>query len=225
MSRCPLELPPREVHVWTVRLETTDAIAAKLEGILSPDERERAARFRFDDLRRSFAVARGALRCLLGGYLDIEPAGIKMQYGPKGKPALAGGEPMEFNLAHSGGMAAFAFTRGCPIGIDLERIREIPDMAEIAARYFCAEENTEIMSLPRAGRERAFFCCWTRKEAYVKATGEGLSALGPCEAAQAWTVQNLSLEPEYAAALAYRDRERPLALFPMADPAELIDEP
>ena len=192
-----------EIHVWTLRIPAAEAVAA-FEQLLSSDERERAARFRFDHLRRSFVITRGALRCLLARYVGQDPAAIHFVYGPKGKPALGG--PIEFNTTHSGDMAAFAFADGCPVGIDLEQIRAVPRMEDIAARFFEPEEHAAIMALPPAQREAAFFRCWTRKEACVKATGEGLGA-SPSPAA-GWTLCDLAIAPGYAGALAYRDRER-----------------
>src|SRR5208282_2181592 len=115
------------------------------------------------------------LRVLLGHYLGVAPGGIEFSYGPKGKPRLAAPVDVRFNISHSGGLALFAFTLDCEIGVDVEHIRPLRDMQEIASRFFCAEEATELMSLPAHGREQAFYLCWTRKEAYLKAVGEGLS--------------------------------------------------
>lgn len=242
MAGCSFELSGRAVHVWTLRTGASDAVVAKFEPLLVPDEKERAARFHFDHLRRSFVVTRGALRCLLGRYLGVHPAGIRFQYGSKGKPALAPASNVEFNLTHCGGLAAFAFTVGCPIGVDLERIRPIAEAQDIAGRFFCPEESAEILSLPPSECERAFFRCWTRKEAYIKAIGDGLSApldefrvtvqpnqpaqfihlAHDTDAAKAWTLHDLCLASDHAAALAYRDRERALSVFPIVDPAEFI---
>jgi 4'-phosphopantetheinyl transferase len=144
-------------------------------------------------------------------------------------------------MTHSGDMAAFVFTIGCQIGIDLERVRGLSEAQEIANRYFCPDEAAEIMALPPNERERAFFLCWTRKEAYIKAIGDGLSTplhefrvtLQPNEparlvhlardkeAARVWTLHDLSLASNYAAAIAYRDRQRPLSIIPIVDPREL----
>lgn len=245
IAGCSFELSGRDVHVWILRTGASDAVAAKFEPVLVSDERDRAARFRFDHLRQSFVITRGALRCLLGRYLGLDPASIRFNYGSKGKPALAATAGIEFNMTHSGGLAAFAFTVGCQIGVDLEQIRPLTETQDIANRFFCSEEAAEIMSLPPSERERAFFCCWTRKEAYIKAIGDGLSApldefrvtLQPNEpaqfihlahdtnAAKAWTLHDLCLASDYAAALAYRDRQRSLSVFPIVDPAEFIGIP
>jgi len=230
------------IHVWTLRIEASDAVAANLERILAPDEKDRARRFHFATHRHSFVLTRGILRCLLGRYLNVHPAGIQFSYGSKGKPAIELAADIEFNTTHSANLAVFAFTVGCELGVDVEQIRPMPDMQNIADRFFCAEEAAELMSLPPSEREPAFFRCWTRKEAYIKAIGEGLSApldqfrvtFQPNEparfvhvahdrnAAQAWTLHDLRLAPDYAAALAYRDRPRSLSVFPIADLSEFL---
>jgi 4'-phosphopantetheinyl transferase len=212
----------------------------KFEPFLTPDEKDRADRLRFCNLRRSFVVTRGSLRCLLGRYLDIHPADIRLHYGPKGKPSLASATGIGFNVTHSGDLAAFAFTRDCPIGIDLEQVHPVNEAQQIADRFFCPEEAADIMALPPSERQRAFFRCWTRKEAYIKATGDGLStplsqfrvALEPNEparfihvshdrnAAKAWALHDLRVASNYVAALAYRDSPRSVSVFPAIDPAE-----
>ena len=238
------ELSGRDVHVWTLRTGPSNAVAAKFEPVLAPDEKRRAERFRFDYLRHSFIITRGVLRCMLGRYLNLHPASIQFNYGSKGKPALASAVGIEFNETHSSGLAVFAFTIGCQIGIDIEQIRPLTEMQQIANHFFCSEEAAEIMLLPPNKRVRAFFCCWTRKEAYIKATGDGLSvpldefrvSLRPNEparfihlahdenAATAWSLHDLCLASNYAAALAYDDRPRPISVFRVIDPAELISE-
>ncbi len=233
-------LPGRDVHIWILRTRASDVVAAKFELFLAPDEKKRAERFRLCHLHRSFIVTRGFLRCLLGRYLDRHPASLRFNYGSKGKPALAPSDGIEFNATHSGGLAVFAVTLNCQIGIDLEQIRPVTETQHIADSFFCSEEAAEIRSFPPNERQRAFFCCWTRKEAYIKATGDGLSAplndfrvaLQPYEsvrfihlshdtsAAEAWTLHDLCLAPNYAAAMAYRDRPRPISIFPAIDPEE-----
>ena len=136
----------------------------------------------------------------------------------------------------------FAFTPHCEIGVDVEQIRPLSEMQNIADRFFCSEEAAELMSLTANQREHAFFLCWTRKEAYIKAIGDGLSAplndfrvtVQPGQPARFihiahnandaknWTLSDLELAPNYAAALAYRDSERPVVVSPVIDPAELL---
>jgi 4'-phosphopantetheinyl transferase len=242
LSDCSLQLVGRVVHVWPVSTVASNDITWWLERVLAPDEKDRAARFRFDHLRHSFILARGALRILLGRYLNASPASIQFKYGSKGKPTLTVPPLVDFNASHSGGLAVFAFTAHCEIGVDVEQIRPLSDMQNIADRFFCSEEAAELMSLTANQREHAFFLCWTRKEAYIKAIGDGLSAplndfrvtVQPGQPARFihiahnandaknWTLSDLELAPNYAAALAYRDSERPVVVSPVIDPAELL---
>lgn len=239
------DLPDRAVHVWRVRTQAPSAVAERLELLLGDDEKSCAAQFRFDRLRESFVIARGVLRILLGHYLKASPISIQFKYGSRGKPALAAPARMDFNMSHSGGLAVFAVAASCEIGVDLEQIRPLQDMQSIADRFFCSEEAAELRSLPANQRERGFYLCWTRKEAYIKAIGDGLSApldgfcvsLQPSQAArfvhiahdtsaaEAWTLHDLQLAPNYAAALAYRGTERPVAVLPISDPVDLLSIP
>jgi 4'-phosphopantetheinyl transferase len=217
-------------------------VLAGLEPLLTPDERDRADRFKFDHLRRSFVLARGVLRVLLGRYLDIDPASIRFGYDEKGKPSLARRGPLKFNASHSGDMALYAFTLDCEIGVDVEQVRPFDDLRRIADRFFCAEETTDLMDLPEEQREAAFFRCWTRKEAYVKAIGEGLAvpldgfavSLRPdqparlihighdSEAAADWTLQNLEPAAGYAGAVAYCDAPRTLHQTTLVDASDVL---
>jgi 4'-phosphopantetheinyl transferase len=232
------DLSMRQVHVWTLRTRASSQVIARFEEVLAPNERSRAAQFRVCRPRESFILTRAALRHLLGHYLGQDPVSICLQYGTNGKPALSLTSELRFNVAHSGDIAAIALTQGCEVGIDLEQIRPIPDLEQIAATSFCNEEATEINSLPPAERERAFFACWTRKEAYVKAIGIGLSrpldsfrvTVRPeppatlmfledeISASESWTLHDLGLGPDYAGAIAYSDQQRPLSIFPTVDP-------
>jgi 4'-phosphopantetheinyl transferase len=232
----------KDVHIWRFHLDASESTAAMFEDVLAADEKERAARFHLRHLRDSFVSTRGALRYILGRYLDVAPASIRFTYGPKGKPALASATSIQFNLTHSGSLAAVALTANCQIGVDLEQVRPLSDMQQIADHFFCPEEAAEIMSLPQEDRERAFFLCWTRKEAYTKAIGEGLLlplntfrvTLRPGSPAQfvsleheaafveAWTLHDLPISSSHAAAVAYHDRPRNLDMLPTVNIAELL---
>jgi 4'-phosphopantetheinyl transferase len=170
------ELAGRIVQAWALRAEAIKSEVARFRSVLSPEETYRAASFRFDDLRSTFILARACVRILLGSYLGIAPAAVQFKYGIKGKPSVLGGKDLQFNVSHSGGLAVFAFTLGCDIGIDIEQVRSLSDIQDIADRFFSVEEASELMSVPNGQRLPAFFRCWTRKEAYVKAIGDGLSA-------------------------------------------------
>ena len=166
-----------DIHVWHATLDREESALAQLADVLSPDEKARADRFRFAKDRNHFTVARGMLRELLGAYLQQAPAGLEFSYGQHGKPALAGQNASTglcFNLSHSFGMAVFAFARGRNLGIDVERVEPESTGEDIARRFFSLREVSDLRSLPPAARPEAFFRCWTRKEAYIKALGTGL---------------------------------------------------
>ena len=175
----PLALPAGdEAQVWLTHLDPGAATVDRLVAVLSPDERERAVRFHFRRDAMRWIVARATLREILGAYLETEPAAVALTYGPKGKPALAGVEgraDVQFSVSHSAGLAAFALAVDVPVGVDVERLRGVEDMERIAARTFSLRECGALRGLPREQREAGFFNCWTRKEAYIKALGEGLS--------------------------------------------------
>jgi 4'-phosphopantetheinyl transferase len=164
------------VHVWRTSLSLDPAVLIQLESTLSGDERRRAQRFIFERDRHSFTAARGILRHLLGRYLKCPPQIIEFGYGPNGKPELIDPAcvPIRFNLSHSHGVALFAIDLDLNVGIDLELVRGQSSGDDIAARYFSTQETKELRSLPVDQQNEGFFLGWTRKEAYVKATGKGL---------------------------------------------------
>lgn len=173
-----LSLSDRDVHVWKAPLDLATVHVQGLAEALSEDERARARRFVFERDRRRFTVGRGVLRALLGRYLGASPSTLKFRYSPHGKPAVAigfGGDALRFTAAHSHETALYGVTLGREIGIDLEYIR--PDLASdhVAERFFSRQEVAALRALSPASRLEAFFNCWTRKEAYIKARGEGLS--------------------------------------------------
>jgi 4'-phosphopantetheinyl transferase len=240
----PPELNGREVQLWALRLEASDQTLARLYSWLASDEAERAGRFRFEKHRRAFVLGRGVLRALAGSYLRIDPAKVAFAYGPKGKPSIAGTRcPLQFNVSNSGELAAYAFTLDCEIGVDIEHRRRAVDVENIAQRFFAAGEVAELMSLPGSDRHQGFFNCWTRKEAYIKAVGDGLSvpldsfevtlqpgaparmvALeGSAKAAGFWTFHAFTPEPEYTGAVAYRDHPRPLREHPLSGVDDVLN--
>jgi 4'-phosphopantetheinyl transferase len=170
-----LTLKDGEVHIWWAPLSLEAAVLERMRLSLSADEKSRADRFVFAGDRDHFVAARGILRELLGSYAGTAPAELKFDYGSQGKPELSPTHPpIRFNLSHSHGLAVYAFARERQLGIDLELIQ--PEFAgdEIAERYFSSSELAELRALPPQTRAEGFFLCWTRKEAYVKARGEGL---------------------------------------------------
>jgi len=173
-----LALPEDEVQLWRVDLDAIRGEESRWQGRLSPDESKRALRFHFPSDRQRFVASRALLRTILAAYLEGDAVNLEFSYSKKEKPSLAGGHAtsgITFNLSHSGGIALYAFTRGREIGVDVEQVRGDFDVEPIARRFFSAQEQIHLNDLPKAERVEAFFRCWTRKEAYLKATGSGLS--------------------------------------------------
>ena len=174
-----LELPPDEIHVWRASLRLEPQVLELLTPALAPDERSRAARYVFPRDRESFMAARGILRNLLGLYLDQPAGSLEFEYGSSGKPAIRSGrlgdpsEAIRFNLSHAHSLALYAFARGREVGIDLERSQADFDGESVAQRAFSARELAELRALSPESHAEGFFVRWTRKEAYLKARGEG----------------------------------------------------
>ena len=225
-------LPPGrdEVHVWRASLDQSAFVVEQLRGTLAGDEKVRAGRFHFERDRVRYVVARGGLRAVLGRYLGVPPGRLRFDYSPYGKPSLAaefGGGELDFNVSHSHSLALLAFARGRALGVDVEHLRAGAADDRLAERFFSANEVAALRALPAARQTRAFFDCWTRKEAYVKARGEGLSfpladfdvSLRPGEPAALlcvrgdereaarWTLRALDVAPNYAAALVAEGRD------------------
>jgi len=249
-----LTLGRDEVHVWRAALDRSAADRQRLEQTLSLDERARARKFYFSRDRERFIVARGLLRAILGRYLGVEPDQLRFGCSAHGKPFLVGvqvfrglrvqesiqtpeplstrtlehlGASLRFNLSHSHGLALYAITHQRELGVDLEFIR--PEVVEepIAERFFAAAEVAVLRGLPASLQPEAFFNCWTRKEAYIKARGEGLTlpldafevSLAPEEPAallsvdsdpaeaSRWSLQALAPGPGYVAAIAVEGQD------------------
>jgi 4'-phosphopantetheinyl transferase len=178
-SAAPVEfkLAENEVVIWRAALDFDLAVPRELEATLSPDEQVRANRFHFSHDRARFIAGRGILRALLGAYLNRDPADLAFRYGPQGKPELKTDEnshSLSFNLSHKKGLAVYAFARGRRLGIDLESVDSEFPGEEIARRFFSRHEVEELLALPTDSRAEGFFLAWTRKEAYIKAQGQGL---------------------------------------------------
>lgn len=180
-------------------------------------------RFRFEKDRRRYLVGRGVLRTLLGRYLEVAAQDLRFETAAAGKPHLASGQgELQFNLAHSGEYVLFAIANGRVVGIDVEEIDDDFDARQVAAHFFSSNEQRDLETLTGRARVEAFFECWTRKEAYVKARGEGLSlpldqfdvSLRPGEPARLiatrpdpaearhWQLSGLDVADGYKAALA-----------------------
>jgi 4'-phosphopantetheinyl transferase len=185
--RARLSLQAGEVDLWRVALdEVPNEVIERLRATLSADEQDRAREFYFDRDRRRFVVGRGALRTVLADYLGCRAVEITFSYGANGKPGLAEEwlenstgrvVPVSFNVAHSEGIALFAVTASGEIGIDLERIRDLPDWESIASTYFAGADQARIQATAPEMRRTEFFRVWTRQEAVLKATGLGLGGM------------------------------------------------
>jgi 4'-phosphopantetheinyl transferase len=173
-----LALPENEVQLWRADLEALAPYEPRWQKILSSDEQNRAARFHFARDRQYYAAARAVLRLILASYLRIQPKDVVFSYSKKEKPHL--GPPhaesgITFNASHSGDVAIYAFAQRTELGADVERIGRKIEVEAIARRFFSEYEQKQLLKLPESERVQAFFRCWTRKEAYIKAIGDGLS--------------------------------------------------
>ena len=213
-----LMLATGEVHVWRLALDQPESVVAEFRETLEAHELERAARFHFEKHRKHFVVGRGGLRSVLARYLDAKPEEFRFSYGAYGKPALVD-EALRFNMSHSHGVALFAVALDRELGVDVEHIRADFATEDIARRFFSRGEVTAFNALGNEEQVAAFFRCWTRKEAYIKAIGRGLSepldafdvTLAPGEAAllraergdtSRWAMFDIDAGDGYAAALA-----------------------
>jgi 4'-phosphopantetheinyl transferase len=171
-----MKCAPGEVHVWRIELDGAATSSDTLRGTLSLQEKHRAARFRSIELRERWTAARGALRCILAGYVQCEPGVLVFREGSHGKPALTWPvEDIPFNLSHTGGLTLVAVAGSGRVGIDAETVRSEIEVEDLSRRFFAPAEAAEIMALSPDAQPGAFFTCWTRKEAFVKALGGGLS--------------------------------------------------
>jgi 4'-phosphopantetheinyl transferase len=170
-----LGLNEATIHMWRIAAPEGPAEVFAVAGeCLSAEERERAARYRFDRDRREFVWFRAHLRTILGAYLGLTPEAVPLQTDEFGRPVLTGScNRLTFNLSHSHGVAVYAVSVACKLGVDIEQVRCLPDSDQIAVRFFAPQEVTELLQQDHRD-EAAFFRCWTRKEAFVKAMGMGL---------------------------------------------------
>ena len=209
-------------HIWTRPLGVPTEMKEACFALLSQEERERAARYRVERPRTDFIVTRGTLRSLVAGYLGMAPHEMSFGYSQYGKPHIDGPFDLRFNVSHTDGLALLGFVRTRAIGVDVEKITPSPDARKLAERFFSVRERESLGNLSGDELRAAFFRCWTRKEAYVKARGEGLSlplhqfdvsvaadeshallATRPDSSeAGRWILRDLPAESGYAAALA-----------------------
>ncbi len=176
--RDSFELRRDEVHVWQIRLDVDDGALPAMRALLDRDEAARADRFRFERHRRRFTAAHAATREILARYVGERPEALRFLLGPAGKPELTPAVPrdpvLRFNLTHSHELALVAVTGGRMLGVDVEHLRPLENAEGLVERFFTGGERNDFLALPPAERNEAFFHGWTRKEAYMKATGRGL---------------------------------------------------
>ncbi len=217
-------LPADEVHVWRGSLDQPQDRLQIWWETLAEDEKKRAESFHFERDRKHFIAGRGMLRQIAGRYLKAAPDSLRFDYTYYGKPSLTsdnGDAELRFNLSHSGELALYAFSRRRELGVDIEKTRPDIEHSQIAGRFFSKHEVAALSALPAQLQPQAFFLCWTRKEAYIKGIGEGLSlplhsfdvSLAPGEPAallavrgdkqesRRWSLRALQPGPEYEAAL------------------------
>jgi 4'-phosphopantetheinyl transferase len=235
-----IDLSRDKVHLWLSDVDISGEEFEYLASLLSRDELDRAERFVLRQHRERYVVARGVLRKLLSKYTGIQPASICFSYDSHGKPSLNGSvhrQTVDFNLSHSNKLIIYAVAVGRKLGVDIEYIRRDVQVEGIARRFFTECEQEKIMKLPQSARREAFFYCWTCKEAYIKARGEGLSlspnifevSFGPREAAallkvdfdqkevERWSIRNFVPQLDYVAALAVEDGDFRLSFWRFDD--------
>ncbi len=203
------------VHIWHARFDWLTDKYNTFEATLAADERLRAARYIAQQMRDRFVLARGMLRAVLASYLNAIPDALRLAYGMKGKPFLPGSD-IRFNLSHADGLIVLAITRGVEIGVDVENVRPIPEMKTMVRDNFSLSEQAALWSLPAVEQSDAFFRIWTRKEAYVKALGDGYMSFGQFDVNHEnppriirveqddparWSLAQLDLGPDYAGAV------------------------
>lgn len=230
------------VDTWRVDLACCEENLASGLKLLSGDEVRRADCIGSEPMRRAFVLARIALRLLLGHYLDREPGRIQFTCGTRGKPVVCGDPDMCFSASRSGRVAAFAFALKIPIGIDVEEFRVVPQMDRVVKHMFSGCERRQLSLLKPDELPRAFLTCWTRKEAYAKATGDGILNSfdkfcvdanpherrprihfdGVPSPTPEWSVHGLCFGHEHAAALAYPGAERAVSMFEVASVEQLL---
>lgn len=197
-SRTAPPLHVGHVHLWRAVLTPTDAVRK----VISPGEWLRAERFHFDIDRERFIASRGILRCILGGYLDVDPRDVLFEHGTHGKPGLAGGGTLRFNLSHSSEIMLLAVTYARELGVDIEKMKPNVPFETLADHYFDPEDAWDLRLLPASQRAWKFYDIWTTTEAKLKASGVGLSQGTKISEPDRWSMLKLIPAPGYTAAVA-----------------------
>lgn len=234
------ELGPHDVHIWLIDLDISESDRHYLAQTLSTEEYQRAEKFAFELHRVRFIAGRGLLRTILGKYSGLKPASIRFRYNTYGKPALVSGNAgnsLYFNISHSNDKALFAVTRSGEIGVDIEFHNEQTDIGQAGSIAFSSTELAALRSQPPGRQHNVFFQFWTRKEALIKAIGQGLTLplqkidvsttpekpiVVPVEVEgksreKNWHIRDIDVFPDYAAAVAVNDNEMEISCFSLPD--------
>ncbi len=224
--RGTLTLGSDDLHLWCAALSDFSGETARFEALLSEAERTKAGAFHFPRHRDAYILRHGIMRILLSGYRKQHPRDIEFNFRPLGKPELKDGlppAPLHFSHSHSGDLALYAIARSCPVGVDIERLKPVPDMDQVVKQFFSFREIHTLAALPEEGRLEAFYACWTRKEACLKVDGEGISqgvkhvdvsdtllretnaleTVGDSQRPDRWRLQSLAPAAGYLGAVAY----------------------
>jgi len=235
-------LTNQRIDLWPILLAGNAEVLQACKALLSSEELKRAEAFHFEHIQHQYTFAHGVLRLLLARYANQNPATLHFVTGVRGKPRLASVDGTEFNLSHSDDVALIGVTTGQEIGVDIEKLRPIRDMDELAQRFFCPAESEDLSSVAVEQRPDAFFRCWTHKEAYLKAIGDGLRTPldsfrvtlrpgeparilqinGSVEEAGKWSLYTIDTIPAYAAAVAHAGHARSLRVMRMITPANFV---
>jgi 4'-phosphopantetheinyl transferase len=231
-----------EAHIWRLEPEPLIDVSRYLE-LLSGEERDRAARFRFAHLTHSFIVDHGRMRLILGAYAGIAPQKLEFRFNEFGKPDLANcSEPLRFNLSHTAGLSVLAICVDAAVGVDVEAVRPMDDWRDVAQSHFSRSEIAALDETASSDRRNAFFRCWTRKEAFLKAHGRGLSipldsfavsvaaeampqlleCLWDEEETKRWSLLSLDVGMNFAGALAVAGKGWRLRNFDWAEDRSLL---
>jgi 4'-phosphopantetheinyl transferase len=231
-SATKLTLSPDEIHLWYATLDVPALQLEQLRHTLTPDEQDRASRFHFERDRTRFIAGRGILRNIISKYLELPPSQVQFSYGKRGKPFLQNSS-IHFNLSHSQELAIYAIALNRKVGIDLEAIRLMPDAEAIAKTFFSQSDYLRFQSLSTEQQQLAFFNAWTRKEAYLKAVGEGLyqppdqievsflpdepvqllKIANNSQVAQQWSIINIIPKADYIGALVFYGQDVQLSYW------------
>lgn len=230
----------RAVDIWQIPLDVDYKSIQRAREVLAEDELVRASRFHFERDSRRFIVAHGTMRKILANYLQTEPPQLIFDSGERGKPEIRRSRNqlnLKFNLSHSGDLALLAVTSGASVGVDIETVNSAVATEEIAYICFSADEVKELLTLPKQQRVEAFFCCWTRKEAYIKAKGDGfsmrldsfsvgvrhdrpaalISVVGDQAEPNRWSVYDVKIDFMHKAALVIEGRGHKISRLVLAD--------